>query len=652
MDAATRQVRQYGTWPSPLTPKLLSASASLREVGWDRDGTTLVWLEGRGGRNGLVMRRADAAPRDLTDDLTVRARVNAGGGDFTVGDNTVFFAGPGGRLYRQSLAGGLPRPITPGFGSAASPTLSPDGRWLLYVHSYENTDGLLLVDAAGADFPRKFAFGSDFVMQPAWHPQMTHAAYITWDFPLMPWVGTTLWLAALRTDPDGWPLPDSTVTLTGDADTAIFQPEFSPDGRYLSYISDADGWSHLYLYDLQTDATRQLTDGEHVYGAPAWGQGMRTYGWSHDSTAIYALRNQSGLIRLERIRVSDGAVTPVDDLADYTHLSQIAVAPTRDAVAVIASNSVTPPRIVIYEPDSTVPPTLDADQPGMMVPVDVGAGVRIVRRSGTENLGAAQLATVEPLDWSEPDGTTVYGLYHPPSSDRYTGDGLPPLIVSVHGGPTGQEYADYDPPTQFLTTRGFAVLRVNYRGSTGYGRAYMNHHAGGWGVSDVQDSISGAQHLVHLGRVDPNKLVIMGGSAGGFTVLRALIEKPGFFRAGISRYGVSNLFTLADTTWKFEARYNDWLLGPLPDAAAVWRERSPLFQADRIKDPLLIFHGDADEVVPKAQSDDLVAVLRRRGVPHEYHVFAGEGHGWRKPETIEAYYNAIIAFLKQYVVYA
>jgi dipeptidyl aminopeptidase/acylaminoacyl peptidase len=212
--------------------------------------------------------------------------------------------------------------------------------------------------------------------------------------------------------------------------------------------------------------------------------------------------------------------------------------------------------------------------------------------------------------------------------------------------------ATYHAQAQFFATRGYAVLQVNYRGSTGYGREYMLKLRGSWGIYDVEDSISGARSLAEQGRVDAVKRVIMGGSAGGFTVLQTLATHPGVFTAGICLFGVANQFTLAAETHKFEARYLDSILGPLPEAAAVYRERSPIFHAGKIADPIAVFQGEIDQVVPKNQSDTIVASLKARGVPHEYHVYPGEGHGWRKTETIEQFYETVDKFLRQYVVFA
>ena len=245
----------------------------------------------------------------------------------------------------------------------------------------------------------------------------------------------------------------------------------------------------------------------------------------------------------------------------------------------------------------------------------------------------------------------MHGLFYEPTSEQFTSPGLPPLVVVVHGGPTTQVVASWSPVHQFLATRGFAVLAPNYRGSTGYGREYMRALRGNWGVTDVDDCVTGALELARSGRVDGARMAIMGGSAGGFTVLQTMIERPDVFAAGVSLYGVSNQFALSADTHKFEERYTDSLIGPLPELAARYRERSPEFRAREIRRPLAIFQGEDDEVVPRSQSDAIVAALRSTGTPHEYHVYAGEGHGWRKAETIDAYLNSLERFLRQHLVY-
>jgi dipeptidyl aminopeptidase/acylaminoacyl peptidase len=624
--------KPYGMWPSPIKPASLAQSLRLSDVAWDSDGETLVWLEGRSDRGVLVCAPSGQAPRDLTSTLSVRAMVGYGGGDMAVCHGYVYFVAQEGRLYRQRLAGGEAQPIVPQFGHMASPTPSPDGRWVIYVYTYERADGLAIVDAAGESWPQKLAYGQDFYMQPCWHPDSRRIAWISWDHPNMPWDSTALHLATLDTNA-GQVRIAAQETLIDKPDVAIQQPQFSPDRRSLAYISDESGWGNLYLYDLGSHTHRQLTGDAVEAGALAWVQGVRTYGFTPDGKSIYYVRNEAGFDRLWVCNLASGQSRAADpELQAYSELSQIAVAPMGPpSLAFVASSSTVSPRIVSWTP---------------------GSPIRIHRRSTGETVPPDELATPQAVHWTAPNGEQVHGLYYPPTNPRFTGSGLPPAIVNIHGGPTGQTTASYSARAQFFATRGYAYLEVNYRGSTGYGKPYMAALRGKWGLLDVQDAIDGARHLVDSGLADEKRLVIMGGSAGGYTVLKALVDHPGFFKAALCLYGVSNMFTLAADTHKFEERYLDSMLGPLPEASDIYRERSPIFYADQIVDPIAVFQGEIDRVVPKAQSDTIVESLRRRGVPHEYHVYAGEGHGWRKQETIEAFYTTVESFLKQYVIFA
>lgn len=624
----------FGLWPSPLTPRAMTVSLRLDDVQWDGDGRRVVWLESRDGRGSLWcadMASADA-PRELTPgDLSVRGRIGYGGGDFTVGHGVVFFVeGASARLFRQDLAGGRPRPLTPGFGAAAAPACSPDGRWLIFVHTYEGEDCIALVDAEGRQWPQRLLTGHDFFMWPVWHPSGTHIACVAWDHPQMPWDGSLLYLVELdRNGPT--PTVRSRRCIAGDAKTSIFQPTFSPDGRYLAYVSDADGWWHIYVYDLTDGTHRRLTDGPAEHGQPAWVQGLRTLAWSRDSRQLIYVCNELGRRRIYRQPLDGGPIQILSDNEGYTWFAQPTASPAADALACIASAPTIPPRLLVVDDRQT----------------------RVLRRSSGELIPADQLADAMPVTWSAPDGEQIHGiLYLPPGYTPATGGPRPPAIVRIHGGPTGQAVMTYGAEVQFLATRGYAVLEVNFRGSTGYGRAYAQALRERWGVLDVADAVAGARYLVDAGIADPDRLVIMGGSSGGYTVLEALVQAPDVFRAGICLYGVTDLFRLAAETHKFEAHYTDWLVGPLPEAAPRYRERSPIFHAERITKPLAIFQGEEDRVVPPNQAEALVASLRRRGIPHTYHLFPGEGHGWRRAETIERYYTALETFLREYVVYA
>jgi dipeptidyl aminopeptidase/acylaminoacyl peptidase len=632
----SRTPRSFGLWDSPLSPRALAARVRLGEVLWDDAGDTLVWVESRSDQTFLMAQTGGDAPRELT--TGVRGRVGYGGGDFTVGGGlAVYVDARTGRLMRLALrcgdASALPEPLTPSFGSAASPRLSGDGRWVAYVHHDDrNIDRLAVVDAAGRYWPQILASGADFYAYPRFSPDGRWAAWIQWNHPQMPWDGTTLMLAPLRAPADGGlPVLGEARVVAGGAETAIFQPEFTPDGERLVYVSDESGFGHLYEHELATGESRQITQGDAEHGAPAWIQEMRTYALA-GSDALYASVNRRGFMRVERIDRRSGAAQPLAGLLDYTDVMQLTATPDGRRLAAVASSSVTSPRVIALE--------VAGERPA-----------RVVARSSGETLAPAALAKAEALTWQTQGGAPCHGLYYAPASERFVAAGRPPLIVLVHGGPTSQADSGFDAQTQFFATRGYAVLAVNHRGSTGYGRPYMLELRKAWGVVDVEDCVSGMRHAVDKGLADGARTVIMGASAGGYTVLQTMVTYPEAFAAGISSYGIANQFTLVADTHKFEERYNDSIMGVLPDDAAIYRERSPLFHAHEIKRPLAIFQGEDDKVVPKDQAESLVKALQRNGVPHVYHLYKGEGHGWRKAETIEHFYGALDAFLRQHLIF-
>lgn len=630
----------YGLWKSPLTPTSIARGVTIVDGIYNQDGS-IVWLENHSDRGVIMVQPADGqAICELNAGHSVRARVGYGGGDFCVKDGEVFFVdAPSSRIFNQPIAAGAAKAITPAFGQASSPTLSQDGRWLLFVHSYEGRDCLAIVDREGNAYSQKLAAGKDFYMQPSWHPSGDRIAFIAWDHPNMPWDGTFLYIAELSIPQENrlgeLPVAVSTRLVDGGEKISVMQPEFSPDGRFLAYISDRSGWWQIYLVELASGNCRQLTDTPAEHGFPAWIQGLRSYCFSPDSKRIYFIRNQNAFDSLWQLAVENGEETRLSVQEQYTNFSQIAALPASkiqnvDQLVCIASGAVTPTRLISLSNDGHT---------------------RVVRRSVSEEIPPSQFSSPQPITWSGLDGEVVYGLFYPPAGKYMDETVKPPLILYVHGGPTSQARNAYSIQTQFFTTRGYAVLELNHRGSTGYGRDYRNKLYGKWGVYDVEDGIAGARHLSKQGLLEPNKLVIMGGSAGGFTVLKSLVDYPGFYKAGICLYGISNQFTLAADTHKFEAHYSDFLLGRLPEAVSIYRERSPIFFVEKITDPIAFFQGEDDKVVPRSQSDEMVLSLQRRGIPHIYHVYPGEGHGFRRRETMEHFYREVDRFLKQYVIY-
>ncbi len=624
-----KQSRPYGTWHSPISPATMSGDHRLYDAKWDNHTATLVWQERRSGGSALVVQRPGHNPRDLVRDAKIGGQVLFGGGGFTVGHGHVYYVGAGGRIYAIPLDGGQSRAITPAFGETAAPTLSPNGRWLAYVHSYEGRDALAVVPVDGSQYPRKLFDGADFVMHPTWHPYGDRIACITWDHPHMPWNESRLNLLHFTSDAEPRVMAKQ-VIAGGNGGVSVFGASFSPDSGYLAYTSDRGGWWQLYLYDLDLEDHIQLTQDNADYGMPAWLQDMRTFAWSSDSRALYALRNSEGHTTLQRVPVDGREAEPVPGLERYTYLEQISVSRASGEVSVIAGATHIPDEIVSLHPD---------DDPLIRV------------TSSTHHLSSDYLVRAHDVSWESEDGVVVHGLYYPPKNPRFESSGAPPLIVYIHSGPTRQRFAKYFPEPHFFASRGFAVLEPNYRGSTGYGRAFKHMLHGNWGVAEVQDAARGAAYLVDRGLADGSRMVVMGESSGGFSVLQSLINLPDTYRAGIAQAPVTDQFALGEETHKFERYYNDSLLGALPGAAEIYRERSPLFNADKITTPVAMFHGEQDSVVPVVQSRGVAEALRRNGVPHVFKLYSDEGHSIRRPDNVTDYYDTVLRFLMQYVIY-
>ncbi|MBN1305078.1 MAG: S9 family peptidase [Anaerolineales bacterium] len=611
----------FGLWPSMVTPELLGRQTGLVEVKWDSDGETLVWQERRPDENTLLAQHNREAPRNLNGGIPLRPGIGYGGGAFSVRDGLVIFASNG-QLFCQSLEQGLPQTITPAYGDLASPVLSPDGKQVLYVHSYENIDVLALVDSQGRQWPVRLIWGADFYMQPVWHPDSRQIAWVEWDHPQMPWEGSRLKRATLSNAK-----ATNIELIAGNKSIPVFQPEFSPDGRWLSYIAQEGEWDRLYLFDLESGENRTLVEGGALM-TPAWVQGLRTYAWAGKTGRLIYTRHDRGKASLWLVEVDSGKTESINS-TPYTWIEQLSVSDDGENLAFIGSSPTIPPRIV-----------------------SVRKGKQYIEaRSMGEIIPTADISEPQEIQWPAPDGTSVSGLYYPPTSSRFKSDqALPPAIVFVHGGPTVASTHTFNPNAVFWTNRGYAFLEVNYRGSTFFGRSFLLALGHNWGKVDVEDVLGGGQALVNQGLADPQRLVVMGGSAGGYTVLNTLIRKPGFFKAGVNRYGVADL--LIPETYKFELYYYNFLVGSLPLDIERFRDWSPINHVDRISDPLAVFQGTDDKVVSPENSERIVAALRARGIPHVYHLYEGEGHGFRKPENIADYYATVEAFLQKHVLYA
>ena len=617
-------VAPHGAWASPITPTMLThAGIGLGEIA--ADGADVYWMESRpteAGRSAIVRRAPDGVIEDVSPPgFNSRTRAHEyGGGAYAVSGGVVISSRfEDQRAYR--LDGVNPEPVTP------EPDLPAGDRYADYTfhndlvicvreHHFPNEEAVNEVVAFpidGSAAPRVIAGGHDFISSPRVSPAGTRLAWLTWDHPNMPWDGTELWVADLG--PDG--TLDDPILVAGSRDESIFQPEWSPDGR-LHFISDRTNWWNLYRREGSGEVSALLPM-EADFGAPQWQFGYVRYAFL-GSGAVVALYEVDGISTLGVLDDEQWLPCELDrDIIAPT----LAIASGR--VWTAAAGTTKPAAVVGIDPDN-------GDQ-------------EVVRSSLSIELEQAYLSRPQAIEFPTTGGASAHAFYYPPANaDFVAPEGeLPPLVVWTHGGPTGSTSPAFNLGRQFWTSRGFALVDVNYRGSTGYGRAYRNALRGKWGILDTDDCVAAANHLADQGLVDRERMAIRGGSAGGYTTLCALTFHDEF-ATGASYFGVADIGALAEETHKFESRYMDSMVGPYPEAAALYRERSPVYHTDQLSRPMLILQGLDDEVVLPDQAEMMIDALDKKGIPYSYLAFAGEGHGFRKAENIERSAEAELFF--------
>ena len=615
----------YGAWKSPITSALIVAGA-VRLGAPIFDGADLYWLEGRateGGRNVIVRRGPDGAIQDvLPAPFNARTRVHEyGGGAYTVHAGVMYFSNfSDQRLYRL-LPGGEPKALTPALPLRYADCVVDTARGLLFcvredhrAAGQEAINTLARLQLAGdAEGGAVIAAGYDFYATPRLSPDGSQLAWLCWNHPNMPWDGCELWLADVQ--PNG-ELSDAR-RVAGGMEESIFQPTWGPDGR-LYFVSDRTGWWNLYR--LEEGAARALLPMEAEFGAPQWvfGQTMFAFTDAHTLLCIYS---QEGTERLGRLDLR--ALTFETLPLPFSDLGQPAVGTA--GVALLAASPTESAALTLLDP--------------------VSGDITVIRRSSSLDLDPGYLSTPEALTFPTANGLTAHALYYRPQNRDFAApEGeRPPLLVFSHGGPTGATSGALNLGIQYWTSRGFAVLDVNYGGSTGYGRAYRERLNGNWGIVDVEDCVNGARYLVERGEVDGARLAIRGGSAGGYTTLCALTFHK-VFAAGASHYGVGDVEALARDTHKFESRYLDRLIGPYPERADLYRARSPINFTAQLSCPVIFFQGLEDAVVPPNQAEAMVAALKEKGIPVAYVPFEGEQHGFRRAENIQRALDAELYF--------
>lgn len=612
------QVAAYGTWKSPITSDLIvTGTIGLSQAALD--GEDIYWLELRpteAGRTVLVRRTPDGQTFDVTPaPFNVRTRVHEyGGGAYVVHQGTIYFSHfADQRLYRQTL-GAEPQPISPeGDWRYADGVVDESRQRLICVREdhtvgkHEPLNAIASLSLHGDHEPQILVAGNDFYSSPRLSPDGSRLAWLTWNHPNMPWDGTELWVAAFNADGSlGQP-----EKVAGGIDESIFQPEWSPSG-VLHFISDRTGWWNLYRW--QQGQIEALCDRAAEFGEPQWVFGQSTYGFdtNRGSEQILCTYTEQGKTHLARL---DPATQQLEAITlPYTVVRGLRVAAGQ---AVFLAGSPT--------------------QSLVMARLDLATGeTSVLQRSSHLAIESGYLSEPQVIEFPTENNLTAYGFFYPPKNQDYSApEGeKPPLLVKSHGGPTASTSTLLSLSIQYWTSRGIAVLDVDYGGSTGYGRAYRERLKGQWGIVDVDDCVNGARYLVEQGLVDGDRLVIDGGSAGGYTTLCALVFRD-VFKAGASYYGVSDLEALARDTHKFESRYLDGLIGPYPERQDLYQARSPVHFCDRLSCPVIFFQGLEDKIVPPNQAEAMVEVLQAKGLPVAYVAFEGEQHGFRKAENIK-----------------
>ncbi|MCG6980830.1 MAG: S9 family peptidase [Deltaproteobacteria bacterium] len=612
---ASVQVAPYGSWRSPVTSELIVAETiKLGEI--FLHGSEVFWSESRpaeGGRNVIVKWTPDGTITDLTPDpFDVRTRVHEyGGGAFAVAHETIFFSNYADqRLYAQKSSL-VPESLTSSQTKRYGDIIVDEFRNRLICvredHSGKQGEPINTIVALDLTNDQKedvLVAGNDFYSSPQISPDGSSLAWLTWNHPNLPWDGTELWVGEIG--PDG--SIGESFKVAGGTRESVFQPEWSQEG-VLYFISDKSEWWNLYRYGH--NQIEPVCQRDCEFGRPQWLLAMSTYGFESSDGIICTYTNK-GVWHLAILSCASGDLEEIE--TPFTEVWNLRVSAKQ---AVFCAGSPTQAASIIR---------LDLES----------RQFDLLRSSSDIKVDTSYISIPQPIEFPTEDGKTSHAFFYPPQNPEYGADGdeLPPMLTKIHGGPTAATSTSLAWDIQYWTSRGFAVLDVNYGGSSGYGRSYRQRLEGKWGIVDVDDCVNGALFLVKQGWVDGERLAIRGSSAGGYTTLCALTFRHSF-KAGASYYGISDLEALARETHKFEARYLDRLVGPYPDRLDIYRQRSPIYHTHLLSCPLILFQGLEDEVVPPNQAEMMLEALKSKGLPVAYIPFEGEQHGFRRAGTIK-----------------
>ncbi|NER02570.1 MAG: S9 family peptidase [Okeania sp. SIO3C4] len=612
-----KEIAPYGSWKSPITADLIVAGTiGLSSIAID--GEDVYWIEGRpseGGRNVIVRHTPDGQTTNITPPpFNVRTRVHEyGGGAFLVTDGTIYFSNfADQRLYRQT-PDAAPQPLTPEVNCRYADAVMDKQRDRLICIQEDHTKGgeainrIVSINIKNEADIQILVKGNDFYASPRLSPDGQRLCWISWNHPNMPWDGTELWVAKINANG----LLGDTQLVAGGKEESIFQPEWSPEG-ILYFVSDRSKWWNIYrVSGTEMVNIEPLYPLNAEFGMPQWVFGMSTYGLTAANKIICTF-TQNGTWHLATLNTTK------------KHLQQIEIPYTS-----IGSLKVKGERVYFLGSSPT--------KPTEIVQINLSTGAIDILKCSTDlEINSGYLSIPQSIEFPTENGNTAYGLFYPPTNQDYTEitSEKPPLLVKSHGGPTAATSSSLSLKIQYWTSRGFALLDVNYGGSTGYGREYQQRLKNNWGIVDVDDCVNGAEYLAKRGLVDGNRMAISGGSAGGYTTLCALTFKD-VFKAGASYYGVSDLEALATDTHKFESRYLDGLIGPYPEEKDLYQKRSPINFTELLSCPVIFFQGLEDKIVPPNQAEMMLEALKQKGLPVAYVAFPEEQHGFRRSENIK-----------------
>ncbi|HST05003.1 MAG TPA: prolyl oligopeptidase family serine peptidase [Chloroflexia bacterium] len=620
------KVAPYGSWKSPISSEMLVADrVGLGQV--SVDGDDIYWSESRPqerGRQTVMRRAADGSVQEFVPaPFNARTRVHEyGGAAFTASNGTLYFSNfADGRMYRLDRGDVTPRPITPEVNLRyADAVIDKTRNRLVCIREDHTVEGQEAVNTIIALDVNKdptggtvLVEGCNFYSSPRISPDGARLAWLQWNHPNMPWDGCEVWVG----DFDAQGGVANRVKVAGGATEAVCQPEWSPDGT-LYFIDEQTGWWNLYRW--QDGKALPVHPMQAEFGVPHWVFGTSTYAFE-SADRMVCTYGQRGVWSIAVLDTGTGEMRELT--TPFTDFEQVRAMP---GYAVVVAGS----------------PSDDA----VLARIDLDSGaVEVLKRSGDLKIDKSYISVAQSIEFPTEGGRTAYGFYYAPRNPDFAApEGeKPPLLVMSHGGPTSATSDTLSLRTQYWTSRGIAVLDVNYGGSTGYGREYRHRLDGQWGIVDVDDCINGALYLVRQGLADGDRLAIRGGSAGGFTTLNALTFHD-VFHVGASYYGVADLEALAKDTHKFESRYGDSMVGPYPEQRDLYMERSAIHHTDQLSCPIIFFQGQDDMVVPPSQSRMMVGALRQKGLHVAYMEFEGEGHGFRQAANITRSIDAELYF--------